>query len=93
MYKYEMDSGSIMEDTDRARFGLQTDGQSETSIPLLNFVGGGIMIWAIAITQFQLNAWKIARNGILTCEPNQMDTSIMLVVARRKTYAYRSGST
>ena len=47
MCKYEMDPVSIVEDTERARFGLETDGWadgrtdglSETSIPL-NFIGG-----------------------------------------------------
>ena len=44
--EYEMDLASIVEDTERTRFGLQKDGQmgrqSETSIPPLNFVSAGI---------------------------------------------------
>ena len=41
--KYEMDPGSIVEDTERIPFCPQTDGQGETSIPCFNFVkrGGG----------------------------------------------------
>ena len=48
MCKYEMDPMSIIEDTERTRFGPQTDrrtdGQGDTSIPPINFVeAGGIM--------------------------------------------------
>ena len=44
MYKYEMDSTGIIEDTERTRFCPQTDRQTDKVkpvYPLFNFVEGG----------------------------------------------------
>ena len=48
MCKYEMDLASIVEDTERTRFVLQTDRPTDKVKPVyplpLNFVAGGIKI-------------------------------------------------
>ena len=48
MCKYEMDPASIVEDTERVRFVLQTDRPTDKVKPVyplpLNFVAGGIKI-------------------------------------------------
>ena len=48
MCKYEMDPASIVEDTERPRFVLQTDRPTDKVKPVyplpLNFVAGGIKI-------------------------------------------------
>ena len=48
MCKYEMDPASIVEDTERTRFVLQTDRPTDKVKPVyplpLNFVAGGIKI-------------------------------------------------
>ena len=61
MCKYEMDPASIVEDTERTRFVLQTDRPTDKVKPVyplpLNFVAGGIKNHGMS--GHQLEHWRI----------------------------------
>ena len=53
MHTYEMDPAKIVEDTERTRSGLQTDGRTDNMIPIypfnFNFVGGECLCVCVCV--------------------------------------------